>query len=134
MKTERHKLVRRLSTQHASNVKLYNGFISLTFDNRRIRNKVVKKHERSIAEWSRGKKEVFYDEHVKKEDILPLLVHETIEKYVTEKYGLDVDTESHKIAQAAERRFIKRSKHEEWATHEKRIERLWERENNGKKL
>ena len=130
MKPEKRALVRELSGQHAVNVRLSNRFISLVFDSRRLRNRAVKKRVHVIADWSRSKKEVYYDKSVKEKDILPLLVHETIEKYVTEKYGLNADKESHRIAQAVERRFVRSRR--KWENHEKRINRMWERVNNGK--
>ncbi len=131
MPPEKQDLIRELSKQHATNVAFRHGFISLTFDSRRLRNRAVKKRVHVIADWSRGKKEVYYDKHVKERDILPLLVHETIEKYVTEKYSMDMDKESHKIAQAVERRFIRSRR--KWENYEKRINRLWEKVNNGEK-
>ena len=138
---QRKALVKALSSKRVSNVTYKNGYIALKFDGRKLRNKALVKHDYGIADWSRKRKEVHYDEKLKEKDVLPILVHETVEKYVTEKYRLAVKMESHKIAQGVERRFIsekctkkqkKNCKHSGrcWRLHEQRIDRLWKKENS----
>ena len=133
-------LIKTLSAKRVSNVAYRGGYITLKFDGEKLKNKVIMKHDPSIANWSRTRKEVHYDEKLKRKDILPVLVHEVIEKYVTQKYHLNVDKEPHKIAQKVEKKFIGdacsrkyrgRCRHTSrcWRLHEKRIKRIWDKEN-----
>lgn len=125
---DKKQLIKELSSKKISHVKFKNNFISLVYDNKKLKNNIVRRREKLVANWSRISRRIYCDKNVKEEDILPLLVHETIEKYVTEKYKLDVDKESHKIAQAIERRFIGNRRN--WLLHEKRIAWLWKNINN----
>lgn len=114
----REELIEKLSKLKVSKVVFKNNHISLVFDGHHLKNKVIKRHTSLIGNWSRKQRAVYYEPDLKKEDIIPILVHETVEKYITEKYGLDVDKESHKIAEAVERRFIASRS---WLAHQQRI-------------
>ncbi len=138
---QKRELIKLLSAKSVTNLIYKSGHIILNFDGRRLRYKVIMKHEPSIANWSRVRKEIHYDEKLGKRDILPVLVHEAVEKYVTQKYHLNTDKESHKIAQRVEKKFISdacsrrfenKCRHTGrcWRLHESRIERIW---NKGKK-
>ena len=111
-------LMKYLSKLKVSKVEFCKNKISLVFDGEHLENKVVKKHITSLGEWARKRKVVYYDIHLKKKDVLPILVHEVVEKYMTEKYGLKVECEAHKIADAVEKSFVSRSA---WRAHQQRI-------------
>jgi len=111
-------LMKYLSKLKVSKVEFSKNKISLIFDGEKLENKVVKKHLLSLGDWSRKRKVVYYDNHLKKKDILPILVHEVVEKYITEKYKLKVDCETHKIADAIEKSFVSRRA---WRAHQQRI-------------
>lgn len=138
---EKSNIIAGLSSQKARNVAYRNGFISMKFDGRRLRNRVLMRHNPTIANWRRKKKEVYYDERLKRQDILPLLVHETVEKYVAQRYGLRTQSEAHKAAVAVEKKFIgdacsrkyrKKCTHTGrcWRKHEQRLQAIWLREND----
>lgn len=115
---ERKELVKKLSKLKVGRVAFKDNWISLIFDGHRLKNKAIKRRTSSIGNWSRKRKAVYYKPDLKKEDIIPILVHETVEKYVTEKYGLDVDKESHKVADFVEKSFIASRS---WRAHQQRI-------------
>ncbi len=137
---ERKTVVKSYSAKRVSNVVYKNGHISLKFGGKKLRNKVIVKHDPQIANWSRKRHEIHYDEHVGKRDILPVLVHEMIEKYLTEKFHLSADKEPHRIANKVEKNFMSdacsrkykyRCTHSGrcWRLHEDRIEKAWLKEN-----
>lgn len=115
---DKKEIIKKLSKLKVSNVVFKDNWISLTFDGHHLKNKAVKKRTGVVGDWSRKSNEVYYEPYLKREDIVPILVHETVEKFVTEKYGLDVDKESHKIAEAVERNFIASKS---WRAHQQRI-------------
>ncbi len=138
-KEDRKVLIKILSKKRASNVAYRNGYVSLKFDGKRLRDKVIIKHDPGLGDWSRKRNEVYYDEGLGKHDILPVVVHEVIEKYVTHRYGLKVNKESHRVALAIEKKFIadscsrkfrKKCTHTGrcWRLHEARIQQVWEKE------
>ncbi|MFH0832805.1 MAG: hypothetical protein V1900_03745 [Candidatus Aenigmatarchaeota archaeon] len=124
---DRKRLIRELSKKRATHARFQNNVISLVYDNTHLRNKVIRRKEKYVANWSRVGKNIYLDKIVKDEDILPLLVHEAVEKYITERYKLNVDKESHRIAQVVERNFVRDKK--DWHLHEERVEYVWKKEN-----
>lgn len=137
---EKRNIIAGLSSQKVHNVRYRNGYVSMKFDNIRLKNRALMRHSPTIANWRRKRNEVYYDESLKKQDILPLLVHETVEKYVALKYSLYTQTEAHKVAVAVEKKFISDacSRHFKekcthsgrcWRLHEQRLQAAWLREN-----
>lgn len=103
----------------------------MEYDGKKIKYKVkMHPHEWGIADWSRKKKLVWVDDDVRAKDVITLLIHESIEKYVAQKYKLKVDKEAHKIAQAVEKKYFKSKKRKKmaWQNYHKRINKVWKRE------
>lgn len=115
---DKKALVKYLSKLTVSKVEFSKNCISLVFDGQQLKYKTVKRHTKAVGNWSRKHKAVYYDPDLKKEDVIPILVHEAVEKYVTEKYGLDVDKESHPVADAVEKSFVASRS---WRSHQQRI-------------
>lgn len=115
---DKKELIKKLSKLNVSNVVFKNNWISLVYDRHHLKNKVVKRHTSLVGNWSRKHNVVYCETDLKKEDIIPILVHETVEKYLTERYGLNVDKESHRIAEAVERNFVASRS---WRAHQQRI-------------
>ena len=105
-KKKKKFLVEKLSKKHVSLVRFDGKRISLKYDGKKLSNRVVKRTVRVVGDWSRIRNEVYYDKNLDARGVLPILIHETVEKHVAQTYGLDVDTEAHKIAQAVEKEFI----------------------------
>ena len=125
-KKSNRTLISLLKKKRISDVLVRGSWVSLTYDGRRIRDRIIKKkHEKHVAEWSRRNKNLLLDDDIKGKSILFIVIHEAVEKYVTQRYGLNVDKESHKIAQAVERAFvINHCRHDNkkcWRSHEQKI-------------
>ena len=48
---QRKALVKALSKKRVSNTAYRNGYVSLKFDGRRLRNKVIMKHDPGLGDW-----------------------------------------------------------------------------------
>lgn len=133
-------LIEKLSAKHASYVSFKNGYLSLKFDRRILRNKVKVKHDPGLGNWSRKHNIIYYDERLKAPDILPILVHEAVEKYAAQKYALRTQSEAHRVAMAIEKSFVaavccrqykEKCTHSGrcWRMHQQRIQGAWLVEN-----
>ena len=132
---DKRKLVKHLSSMNALNVKYTGNYITLRYDRNEIKNKVVmKKHLGWVGHWSRGTNTIYYDKELVKEpkELLSVLVHESIEKYVHDKYGLSDDAEGHYIATMVEQKFA-RDIGVNWDDYNWRVEFIYRKEMKYKK-
>ncbi len=112
-------------------VSFRHGRVSLRFDGRRLSYRVKTGRARNhVGEWHRAKPLLLLDAGLKGLDRLAVALHEAIEKYLTQAYGLDVDSQAHPIAESIERRYV-RSQHAGWRSHQMRVWWLW-RKRGGK--
>lgn len=105
-------LVRRLIREHAKNVRFRNGIISFDFDGCRIRNRVeIKPSVKWVGTWSRKTNKVLLDDDMYNDirEVISLALHESVEKYLHQKYGLSTDAEGHYVAEHVEKDFAKRA-------------------------
>lgn len=123
------KLMEKLSKKHVTLVRFDGKFISLKYHGVRLRCKAVKRNVQVVADWSRKKDIVYYDKNLDAPGILPTLIHEVIEKYVAQKYSLDIDTEAHRIAQAVEKEFVA---DKGWIKIQKTVSKAWVKANRQK--
>jgi len=111
-------------------VRISNDKVSLQFFGNRISDKVVIKREDHVADWSRRRKEIFIDKKITEEDreksFKALCVHEVVEKFLVEKFGLNLDTEAHAVATQKEKEYL-RSIHGNWRSHELIVYWDWHR-------
>lgn len=126
---EKKRLIEKLSKKHVTLFKYDGKYVSLKYDGRRLRCMAVKKPVRDVGDWSRTKNIVYYDRNLPPAGLLPILLHEVVEKHVTQKYNLDVDTEGHKIAQAVEKEWLA---DKQWAKQAKIVSRTWVKANHRK--
>ncbi|MBI2076029.1 MAG: hypothetical protein HYT72_02140 [Candidatus Aenigmarchaeota archaeon] len=124
-------LIKRLSSESVSSVKINGKTVSMFFLRKKIAYRFKLIHEKNVADWNRHKNIIYVSRYVEKQDLLPVLVHECVEKYVSKKYGFDVDREAHRVATAVERRFVL-SRKRNWRRHEQKISVTWRRENKRK--
>ena len=126
----RRTFVRLLMKFPLRDVKISNNKVSLQFFGNRISDKVVIKREDHVADWSRRRKEIFIDKKITEEDreksFKALCVHEVIEKFLVEKFGLNLDTEAHVVATQKEKEYL-RSIHGNWRSHELIVYWDWHR-------
>ena len=115
--------------KHVKNLKFGKNWISLEYDGHKIKNKIkIVKHEWGVGDWERSKNIVIIDNDLRrKKDIRSVALHECIEKYVAQKYKLNVDDEAHLIAEAVEKRHFKFIDGG-WKKHQKEIEKVWIKE------
>ena len=125
-----HEFVEILSKFPVRDVKFFGNKVSLTFLGHKISDHAVTKREEHVAEWSRKRKEIFIDKKVNIQDrrksFKALCVHELIEKFLVEKFGLKVDTEAHVIATKKEKEYLK-SIGGNWRSHELIVYWDWHR-------
>ena len=118
-------LVQTLSAKPVSKVDFDGNRISLHYDGKHLSYRVRKRNTCFVGNWSRSSKEIFYDAHLKEKlEVEAICIHEAIEKYVTEKYSLDVDSQSHRIAQAIEKRWFQTHK-KSWKYFDRKVTRIW---------
>ena len=125
-------LIKSLIREKVKNVKIKNGRISLKYDGEKITNKIaIKKHEWFVGSWAKTRGKVYIDNDLKgKKDRDAVAVHEAVEKFVAQKYGLDEDTTAHKIATEKEREYLEKIGGD-WRSHQMKVTKVWIRE--GKK-
>ncbi len=111
-------------------VKFSGNRVSLDFFSHRIFDKVVIKREDHVAEWSRKRKEIFVDKKIteehRKKSFKALCVHEVIERFLVEKFGLRLDEEAHAVATQKEKEYLK-SIGGNWRSHELIVYWDWHR-------
>lgn len=124
------RLVKQLVHSPIRDVRFDGNRISLTFDGVLLSNRVViVPHERWVASWSTTENIVYIDDDVPVKYHQSLAVHETIEKYLKERYRLDPDAEGHEASEEIERRFFLRTRSaEEWDDYAKIVERIHRKE------
>ena len=132
LETLRHTFVKSLLKSPVTGVRFLGRKVSLTFFGHRISDKFTIKQEDHVAEWSRKRKEIFIDkdfsERERKKSFQALCVHEIIEKYLVEKFGLKLDGEAHIVATQKEKEYLKRIG-VNWRSHE--LEVFWDWHNLG---
>jgi hypothetical protein len=133
---EKRKLVKQLISMNALNVKFNGKTITFRYDRHIIKNKVVvRKHLGWVGHWSRNTNTVYYDSDLVKstKEIISVLVHESIEKYVYDTYGLSDSAEGHYIATMIEQKFAQESGIN-WDDHNWRIEVIAKKEMTQNKI
>lgn len=123
------RLMEGLSRRHITHLSFDGKTIRLRYDGRMLRNRAVKRSVRVVGDWSRKKNIVYYDRNLDEPGVLPILIHEVVERHVALKYGLDVDREAHKVATAVEKEFIA---DRGWIKQQKIVTRAWVRANRRK--
>jgi len=125
-------LIKSLMREKVKRVKIKNGWVSLEYDGEKVKYKIVtKKHEYFVGSWARTRGKVYIDNDLKgKKDRAAVAVHEAIEKFVAQKYGLDEDTDAHRIATEKEREYLEKIGGN-WRGHQMKVTKVWMRE--GKK-
>jgi formamidopyrimidine-DNA glycosylase len=130
IKQDKRALVKRLIAMNALNVKYDGKYLTFRYDRHNIRNRVVmKKHLGWVGHWSRGTNTVYYDDDLVKQpkELLSVLVHESVEKYVHDKYDLSDNAEGHYVATMIEQKFA-RQIGVNWNDYNWRVEFIYRKE------
>jgi hypothetical protein len=130
IKPDKRALVKRLIKMNALGVNFNGSSISMRFDRSDIKNLVkVKKHLGWVGHWEKHSNTILYDDDLLKhpKELICVLVHESIEKYVYEKYGLSPDAEGHYVASMIEQKFA-RTSGVNWNDYNWRVEFIYRKE------
>ena len=130
-----HKeFIRVLLKSPVKNIKFSKKKVSLTFFKHKISDNVIVRFEKHVAEWSRKRKEVYIDKRFNKREMKKsfkaLCVHEVIEKFLTERFGFNVDTEAHVVATRKEKEYLE-SINGNWKSHQDTVH--WDWHNHGER-
>jgi len=124
-------LIKSLLREKVKNVVIKKDRVSLEYDGEKIKNKIVtRKHEVHVGSWAKTIGKVFVDDDLKGKNRDSVALHEAIEKFVAQKYGLDEDTDAHMIAEEKEREYFEKT-NGKWRSHQMKVTKVWMRE--GKK-
>jgi hypothetical protein len=119
-----HTFIKILLKSPVTNIKFSKGKISLSFFGHRISDKITIKREDHVAEWSRRRKEIFIDKNFgdkeKEKSFRALCIHELIERFLYETFGLNVDNEAHVVATRKEKEYLESVKGN-WKSHELKV-------------
>ena len=77
----------RLLNRRPTNVRRLGQKISLDFDGEHLENRIVYRRIPEVANWDRHRDVVIVPRSVPRKLQVSLAVHESVEKYITEKYG-----------------------------------------------
>lgn len=127
---DKRLIVKRLIKMNVLDVKYDKKYISFRFDRHQIKNRVVmKKHLGWVGHWSRTTNTVYYDDDLvtQPKELLAVLIHESIEKYVHDMYGLSDDAEGHYVATIIEQKFAKQTGIN-WNDYNWRVEFIYRKE------
>ncbi|MBU1939146.1 MAG: hypothetical protein ABH854_00275 [Candidatus Diapherotrites archaeon] len=128
---ERKKLVNKLLKMPVKCIRFFGGKISFDFFGHKIGDKIVIKKEDHVAEWSRRHREVFIDRKFGKREMgrsfKALALHEAVEKFLVEKYGLKLDEEAHVVATRKEKELLEKLGGN-WRSHELTVYWDWHRQ------
>jgi len=125
------ELISNLSRKPVLNVWYTNDRIALLYDGERLSNTIkIQCSEPWVGSWDKSGRPVIYiDNNVPEKYRESLAIHETVEKYVAEKYHLDPNVEAHEVAEAVEKRwFVKKYGRKEWDEYSKVVERIHRKE------
>ena len=123
------ELLGRLEDEPIKNIEFKGGWVSLEYDGKKLKNKIiVEKHQEFVGRWDVYINAVYLDDDLKGIDMEAVAIHETIEKYVSQKYGLNSYKDGHEIATMKEREFIEK-KNGSWVSHQTKVANVWKKEN-----
>jgi hypothetical protein len=126
---KKRELLRRLKKESVKKLKFKANWISLEFDKKKIKCRiVVKKHEKWIGSWSKKRPIVYVDDDLKGISRKAIALHEAVERYITLTYGFGEDKESHDVALIKEREFLKKMLGNGWRSHQARVAHIFRKE------
>jgi hypothetical protein len=126
----KERLAKKLSHAPIGSV-YYDGHeITVNFDGQVLSNKVVVlEHEKWVGSWNRSEPVVYIDDDVPMEFRKYVAFHESVEKYLKEKYGLSDLAEGHEITEQVEKRyFLRKHSVEDWEEYSRIVERVHRKE------
>jgi hypothetical protein len=106
------------------------GRIGLKFFGEKLSYNIVVRREAHVAEWNRRREDIYVDKAMLSRKSMrsfkALCVHEAVESFVSEKYGLNTDKEAHVVATKKEEQYLK-GLGGNWRNHQLAVHHLWNR-------
>jgi hypothetical protein len=132
LKRTHEALAKKLSKQAVKNVVYTGTKILLTFNGERLCNEVcIVAHNPWVASWDKKQPIVIIHEALPEKWHESSSIHETVEKYAWERYGLDPNAEGHEMAEVVEhKRFLEKRSEKEWEDYSRTVERIHRQELN----
>ena len=122
------ELLGRLEEEPIKTVKFSRGWIFVEYDGEKIVDHIIiEKHQEYVGRWDIDLNVVYVDDDLEGLDMEAVVVHEVIEKYVSQKYDLDPYKEAHDIATIKEREFLEK-KRGNWQSHQLKVAHIWKME------
>jgi len=115
------KPVRNIS-YHAPEEGLYDGSISFVYDGDVIRNEVkLVEHDPSVASFDKHDPVVYVHRKIPEQYRKHVAIHESVEKYLKEKHGLNEYAEGHRAADEVEKKLMSL---QDWARYTNIVKRI----------
>jgi hypothetical protein len=117
-----HKVLMKVFMESpVTNIKFYKNRISFNFFGYRISDRITVKRQPHVGEWSRRVRKIVIDKNFNEKDKMKefksLCLHEAVERFLVEKFGLNTDNEAHPVAKKKEREYLE-SMGGNWKSHE----------------
>jgi len=117
-----------------TNIKFTKHKVSFNFYGHKISDRITVKKQPHVGEWSRriGKIVIdrYFDEKDRIKEFKSLCIHEAVERFLVETYGLNTDNEAHPVAKEKEKEYLKSVKGN-WRSHQLRV--FWDWHKQGEK-
>lgn len=124
-------VISNLKRKRVKDVDYDGNWIKVHFDNLVLKSRLIRlPNEQRVGSFSKVGDEVYYDDDlVRPEYIISIGVHETLEKYFKQRYGLDENNEGHILAEHIEKQwFIKNFGKDEWKDYMRLVSKIHKRE------
>lgn len=112
--SEKRDIVESLLQKNVDSAKFDGQYVMVNFSTIPLRNRVeIVPHYKYSEGWSKDKDLVFVDsenlKYLTPKELLALLIHESIEKFVCQKYDLNKDFEGHIVAKIIEYKWARKN-------------------------
>ncbi len=128
------ELMKEFMKSPVTNIKFTKDRVSFDFYGHRISDRITVKKQPHVGEWSRRIRKIVIDRYFNKKDKLKefrsLCIHEAVERFLVETYGLNTDNEAHPVAKEKEKEFLK-SENGNWRSHQMKV--FWDWHKQGEK-
>jgi hypothetical protein len=130
-----HKVLMKVFMESpVTNIKFSRDRISFNFFGYRISDRITVKKQPHVGEWSRRVRKIVIDKNFnekgKMKEFKSLCLHEAVERFLVEKFGLNTDNEAHPVAKKKEREYLE-SIGGNWKSHELKV--FWDWHKLGEK-
>ena len=133
-KNAHRELMKVFMKSPVTNIKFTKDRVSFDFYGHRISDRITVKKQPHVGEWSRRIRKIVIDRYFNKKDELKefrsLCIHEAVERFLVETYGLNTDNEAHLVAKEKEKEFLK-NKNGNWRSHQMKV--FWDWHKLGEK-